>query len=239
METVKEAGEFLFKLLLGSPIITSRIIALTGNYFGQLTVTQDALATQKRETEKISEGLNASNDEIEDAMEGVDLKLDELYVLLLGQDYATEIFYITDAGPDVPQPPLEQLEGMERSDTVKVGVHDVEHVNACFCPERPTSQETKALADKGKKYLSGPASSPDAVQNQQIETIHLLKQQLTILADQKCQLRTQLDLIKSEVQAQREALKISEARIRDLQAREREAEEEREKKRRQAWCSIL
>lgn len=60
-------------------------------------------------------------------MEKVDFKSDELYVLLLGQDHATENFDIADTVPDL-QPPWEQLEGMERSDTRKVGVHDVEHV---------------------------------------------------------------------------------------------------------------
>ena len=239
MGTVKQAGELLLQLLIGSPIITSRIIALTGNYFGQLTVTQDALATQKREAKNISEGLDASNDEIQGAMGRVDFKLVELYVLLLGQDHTTENFDMADAVPDLQQPSWEQLEDMERSNTGKVGVHDAEHVNACSCPELPTSQETKALADKETKHLSGSASSPDAVQNQQIETIQLLRQQVTILADQKCQLNAQLDLIKSEVQAQREASEISEARIRELEARERKAEEERERRRRQAWCSIL
>jgi hypothetical protein len=225
MEAVTAAGELLFKLLLGGPI-SYRIHALAGNYFGKLAITQDALATQIRETDTISEDLQASNDEIKDAMVDVDLKLDELYVLLFEQDYPTGNLSIADAAPDILQSPCEQE--MEESDAGKTG------------SERLTSQEGNALIDQGKKFEppSGPTSSPDALPSQQTKNNQHLQKQLAILEGQKCQLHAQLDLIGSEFKAQRTALEISEARIRDLEARERKAEEERERQR-SRWCIIL
>jgi hypothetical protein len=225
MEAVTVAGDLLFKLLLGGPI-SYRINALAGNYFGKLSITQDALATQIRETDTISEDLQASNDEIKDAMVDVDLKLDELYVLLFEQDYPTGNLSITEAAPDFLQSPCEQE--MEELDAGNIG------------SERPTIQEGTALIDQGKKFepLSGPASSPDALPNQQNKNIQHLQQQLAILEDQKCQLQAQLDLIRSEFKAQRTALESSERRIRDLEARERKAEEEKERQR-SRWCIIL
>ena len=63
MESVTAAGKLLFNLLLGGSI-NHRINGLAVNYFGQLTITQDALATQIRETDTISKDLEASNNEI-------------------------------------------------------------------------------------------------------------------------------------------------------------------------------
>lgn len=234
MGAVIAAGELLFRLLLGGPIIISSVNTLAGNYFEKLTITQDALVTHIRETDTISEDLHASNVEVEDAMTKVDLKVDELYALLFGQDYATKNLSI-DAVPEVSQYPWKQ--DMEDSDAGKVEVHYTDHVNTCFYSERPSSEEARALADQRKKFelSSGPASSPDATLTQQIEIIQLFKQQLAMLAEQKCQLSEQLSLIRLEIKAQQTALEISQARIRDLQARE----QENERQRRRAWCSIL
>ncbi|KAL2829448.1 hypothetical protein BDW59DRAFT_159038 [Aspergillus cavernicola] len=238
METVEAVGSSLMQLFLGDSFMISSLIALSANYFRELTSTQVALGTRIKETETISEDLHASNDKIQAAMIDVDRKLDELYALLPGQDYATENLSIDDAAPEDPQPPREQV--TEEADAGETGVHHTDQVTIVdtnFCPERPTSEATEPLTDQGKEAesSSGHASSPDAVQNQQSKTIQLLKEQLATLEGQKCELSTQLDLSRREVEAQQEALEISEARIRDLEARERETERQR----RGSWCSIL
>ena len=237
---VLAVGLSLSQLLLGGPFAIAGIISLSAVYFKQLADTQTVLADRIQETEAISEGLKASNEEVQNVMVDVDLTLDELYFLLFEQDYATESLRIEDAALEDPQPPWQQV--MEETDAEGVGVHQADQFTfeaTNFCLERHTSGAAEPHADQGKEtiFSSGHATSPDPVQDPQSETMQLLRQQVAILEDQKYQLSTQLELIGLEVKAQQEALKVSEGQIRDLRAREREAE--RERRRRQGWCFIL